>query len=164
MDAASANLKVLKWFGIMSVVFVVGCSTISLLRSGHSESVVSSHRYIGRTFIAGDQAYYMERCKNKKSCANTKRMVEIDRSMECGARNLTLTRMYENSYDIGEDVKFKIIELIEIEPRGIQSAFSSPVVVAVLRDSNGIVSTTYFSFSLSSEPYLFKNGEVCSSK
>lgn len=151
--------KVLIIFISLIILVVV---TISLT-SRTTENVITNHPMIGQVFKAGDSVFYMEDCNNFNSCGDTPRDKEINRSLVCGSLNSTVTPIYNNSYQISTETTFEIIEFLEIESHGLQIGGSSHVV-AVLKDSNGLLSTRLFSsLHQLDEPFGYEDDSICAS-
>lgn len=144
----------------ITALLIVVVVTI-FVTSRTTEKIVTTNPMIGQVFAAGDTVYYMEDCNNFKSCGDTPRDKEINRTLVCGELNPTVTPIYNNFYQIPSETTFEIVELLEIESHGLQIGGSN-YVQAVLKDNNGLLSTRLFSFlGQQDKPFGFKNNNVC---
>jgi hypothetical protein len=147
--------------GVSGLVLLTGVVVISVT-SRTTENIITNHPVIGQQFSAGDSVYYMEGCNNFDSCGDTPRDREINRSLVCGELNSTVTPIYNKSYQIPSETTFELIELLEIQSHGLLQIGGNNYVLAVLRDSNGLVSThLYASLGQLNRPFGFKNGVIC---
>lgn len=151
-----------KIFTRILLLFVVLIVWLVLV-SRNTEEVILDHPMIGRVFSAGDKVFYMEDCNNFNSCGDTPRSMEINRTLVCGELNSTVTPIYNNSYQIQEDLAFELIELLKIESHGLNTIGGSGYVLAVLKDRDGLLSTRLFSGlgMMIDNPYGYKEGNIC---
>ena len=138
-----------------------------LAACGSTETRVTDHPYVGRAFVAGGDAYYQESCRPERieSCGTTPRVREIDRVLTCADQvhqtEFRTPSLYERVREVGPDARFTVVELLDVRPVGLSTAFGSPITLAVLRDDEGLLSTALFGGPLPTEPYGFGEGGVC---
>ena len=156
----SIILKIVTLF----IFFLLALLVFLYFRTGYSEAIIKDHPYVGLRFVAGDRPLYLEGCNNEHACGYTQRLREIDRTFRCGREKSMGTSSFNTVSKPSRRSKFEIVEIISIEPKGFNKIGGGGVVLAVLQDDVGLLSTTLFSLTPESEPYAFQNGEVCSIK
>jgi len=125
-------VKVIYFLGLFSCV---GCS-------GVTESIIEDNGLNGTLLTAKNAVYYMEGCRVRASCGETRVNRRVDRILVCDALEASFTSLYENSYKIEYETTFEVVSVAKIGCFGLQCSFSyGDYYLVELKDSRGVRST-----------------------
>lgn len=122
---------------IAQIIFSIFIKSIG----GQHENIVKNSPDIGRTLNFNLPLAYSRDCTG---CGGTKRSLEINQDLYC-IEEIMSPHLFKNNFPnvsyVPSNTTFEIVEIIEVEPYGLQSAFSSGYTLAILKDENNLTST-----------------------
>ena len=132
--------------GIVALL-IIALPIYFVLHSGQRDIILKDDPHVGRIVSFNLPLAYSSDCVG---CGGSERGLEINRRLECiedidslSAR-LYKDKFYNVSY-VPSDMKFEVIEVIDVESYGIRQIGGSGYTLAVLKDVNGLLSTELLS-------------------
>lgn len=126
------------------VISIVSWPLYFVFHSGMKDNILKDDPNVGRVVSFNLPLAYSRDCI---VCDGSKKELEVNRDLECiedidsvSARNYK-GKFYNVSY-IPSNMKFEVVEIDNVESYGIQKIGDSGYVLAILKDDNGLLSTT----------------------
>ncbi|OOP56405.1 MAG: hypothetical protein AYP45_09375 [Candidatus Brocadia carolinensis] len=152
-EVLAANKRKIKMKNYLSlavgivVLLILASPIYFILHSGQRDNILKDDPHVGRIVSFNLPLAYSSDCVG---CDGSKRALEINRRLECiedidsVSARLYKDEFYNVSY-VPSDMKFEVIEVIDVKSYGMQQIGSSGYTLAVLKDTNGLLSTELLS-------------------